>query len=214
MMLCAQSENPYQVVYSPAFRCNSTKYLGVTFKVCDKDKLPHEPGFWLNDINNVAMDDAPSEIEASETMSTRMMTAILDLWHPVEGLEDLGHRWKRFSSTVLHNAVLWGDYTQQPYLAIMSAQAEAYYPDILHLYSHLFPQDLINYDQDVNAGSEESGEDAEFVNDGSPGVRSLDMDMGSGDDGSDDGSDDESVCLSVIEVMNIDSSLDDSDYEP
>lgn len=138
------------------------------------------------------------------------MTAILDLWHPVEGLEDLGHRWKRFSSTVLHNAVLWGDYTQQPYLAIMSAQAEAYFPDILHLYSHLFPQDLINYDQDVNAGSEESGEDAEFVNDGSPGVRSLDMDMGSGDDGSDD----ESVCLSVIEVMNIDSSLDDSDYEP
>ncbi|KAF5644201.1 uncharacterized protein FTJAE_2890 [Fusarium tjaetaba] len=45
MMLCVQSENPYQAVYSPAFRCNSTKYLGVTFKVCDKDKLPHEPGF-------------------------------------------------------------------------------------------------------------------------------------------------------------------------
>ncbi|RBQ69879.1 hypothetical protein FVER14953_20885 [Fusarium verticillioides] len=73
MMLCAQSENPYQVVYSPAFRCNSTKYLGVTFKVCDKDKLPHEPGFWLNDINNVAMDDAPSEIEASETSETESL---------------------------------------------------------------------------------------------------------------------------------------------
>ncbi|KAF4414831.1 hypothetical protein FACUT_13916 [Fusarium acutatum] len=96
----------------------------------------------------------------------------------------------------------------------MNAQAEAYFPDILHLYNHLVPQLPVNDDQDVNAGSEESGDDVESVNEGSPGVGSLDMDMNSGDDGSDDGSEYESVCLSVIEVMDIDSSLDDSDYEP
>jgi hypothetical protein len=55
---------------------------------------------------------------------------------------------------------------------------------------------------------EENGDDAESFNDGSPGVHSLDMVSG------DDGSDDESACLSVIEVMVIDFSLDDSDYEP
>ncbi|PNP82389.1 hypothetical protein FNYG_04098 [Fusarium nygamai] len=92
----------------------------------------------------------------------------------------------------------------------MNAQAEAYFPDILHLYSHLVPQDLLNDDQEVNAGSEESGGDVESVNGGSPGARSLDMDM----DTDDDVSDDESVCLSVIEFMGIESSLDDSDYEP
>ncbi|KAF5644200.1 uncharacterized protein FTJAE_2889 [Fusarium tjaetaba] len=112
------------------------------------------------------MDDAPSDIKASETKFLQQNDGDSDRF------EELEHRWKRFSSTILHNAVLWGDYTRQPYLAIMNAQAEAYFPDILHLYSHLVPRDLINDDQDVNAGSEESGEDAESVNDGSPGVRS------------------------------------------
>ncbi|KAF5573350.1 hypothetical protein FPANT_12435 [Fusarium pseudoanthophilum] len=133
MMLCAQFEDPYQAAYSPAFRCNSTKYLGVTFKVCDKGKLPHEPSFWLDDINNVAMDDAPSDIEVSVTSETEFLQQNDG---GSDRLEELGHRWKRFSSTVIHNDVLWGDYTRQPCLAIMNAQAEAYFPRILHLYSH------------------------------------------------------------------------------
>ncbi|KAF4414830.1 hypothetical protein FACUT_13915 [Fusarium acutatum] len=106
VMLCVQNEDLYRAVYSPAFRSNSTKYLGVTFKVCDKEKLPHEPGFWLDDINNAAMDDAPSDSETSETEFLQQRAGdtdsdsvdedddddYLDLWHPVEGFEELEHR--------------------------------------------------------------------------------------------------------------------------
>ncbi|CZR42506.1 uncharacterized protein FPRO_09809 [Fusarium proliferatum ET1] len=153
MILCAQFEDPSQAVYSPAFRCNSTKCLGVTFKVYDKDKLPREPGFWLNDINNAARDDAKSDIEGSETSEISETEFLqqndgdsdsdsvgedydddyLDLRHPVEGFEELEHRWKLFSSTALRYAVLWGDYIRQPYLEIMNAQAEAYFPEALYL---------------------------------------------------------------------------------
>ncbi|KAF5664376.1 hypothetical protein FDENT_12900 [Fusarium denticulatum] len=145
MMLCAQFEDPYQAVYSPAFRYNSTKYRGVPSKVYDKDKLPHEPGFWLDDINNAATDGAPSDIENSETSRTDV---------DEDGDDDSG----AFGALLKDSKSL-----NTPYLAIMNAQAEAYLPDILYLYSHLVPQDLINDDQDVDAGSEESGDDAESL---------------------------------------------------
>lgn len=144
------------------------------------------------------MDDAQSDIEASETSETSETEFLqqkdrdshsdsvdddddddyLDLWHPVEGFEELEHRWKLFSSNALRSAVLWDDYIRQPYLEIMNAQAEAYFPEALYLYSHLVPQLPIDDDQDFNASSEESGDDAKFVNQESPGVCSLDNGLG------------------------------------
>ncbi|KAF5652233.1 hypothetical protein F25303_3505 [Fusarium sp. NRRL 25303] len=157
-----------------------------------------EPGFWLNDINNAAMDDAKSDIEGSETSEISETEFLqqndgdsdsdsvdedydddyLYLWHLVEGFEELEHRWKLFSSTALRYAVLWGDYIRQPYLEIMNAQAEAYFPEALYLYSHLVPQLPIDDNQDLNASSEESGYDAKSVNQESPGVCSLDNGLG------------------------------------
>ncbi|KAF5721052.1 hypothetical protein FGLOB1_413 [Fusarium globosum] len=95
-----------------------------------------EPGFWLYDINNAAMEDAKSDIEGSETSEISETEFLqqndgdsdsdsvdedydddyLDLWHPVEGFEELEHRWELFSLTALRYAVLWGDYIRQPYL--------------------------------------------------------------------------------------------------
>ncbi|CVK91182.1 uncharacterized protein FMAN_09328 [Fusarium mangiferae] len=61
---------------------------------------------------------------------------------------------------------------------IMNAQAKAYFPEALYLYSHFVPQLPIDDNQDINASSEESGYDAKSVNQESPGVCSLDNGLG------------------------------------
>lgn len=123
MILCAQFEDPSQAVYSPAFRCNSTKCLGVTF-------IEGSETIEISETEFLQQNDGDSD---SDSVGEDYDDDYLDLRHPVEGFEELEHRWKLFSSTALRYAVLWGDYIRQPYLEIMNAQAEAYFPEALYL---------------------------------------------------------------------------------
>ncbi|EXK33889.1 hypothetical protein FOXG_18455 [Fusarium oxysporum f. sp. lycopersici 4287] len=52
MALWAEEENLRRTAHSLIFRNNLTKYLGVHSKVRGPELFFHEPGFWLDEINN------------------------------------------------------------------------------------------------------------------------------------------------------------------
>ncbi|EGU84626.1 hypothetical protein FOXB_04814 [Fusarium oxysporum f. sp. conglutinans Fo5176] len=52
MVLWAEEEDLRRTAHSPIFRNNLTKYLGVHSKVRGPELFFHEPGFWLDEINN------------------------------------------------------------------------------------------------------------------------------------------------------------------
>ncbi|SCO86542.1 uncharacterized protein FRV6_10669 [Fusarium oxysporum] len=52
MVLWAEEEDLRRTAHSPIFRNNLTKYLGVHSKVRGPGLFFHEPGFWLDEINN------------------------------------------------------------------------------------------------------------------------------------------------------------------
>ncbi|KAF4345681.1 hypothetical protein FBEOM_338 [Fusarium beomiforme] len=118
IVLCFQYEDMSSCVYLPAFRNDSAKYLGVSFKVADRGKLPDEPGFWLDDINNnVDMGSSDSGSSNSGDSEEGLVQSIingrnayddddddnddslgggdedyLDYWFPVEGYDELLRR--------------------------------------------------------------------------------------------------------------------------
>ncbi|SCN76536.1 uncharacterized protein FFB20_05313 [Fusarium fujikuroi] len=134
VMLCAEEEDLRRAVHSPVFRNNSTKYLGACFKVCDPNLLPHEPGFWLDGVNNApdeilitnanatAADTNSDSGESTDSIDSQSSDGVPDIWYPVDGYGVLEQRWKQFSRAVLENAVTYGGYVRDPLHENINAQ--------------------------------------------------------------------------------------------
>ncbi|KAI3583746.1 hypothetical protein IWW34DRAFT_802280 [Fusarium oxysporum f. sp. albedinis] len=93
MVLWAEEENLRRTAHSPIFRNNLTKYLGVHSKVVRGPELFfHEPGFWLDEINNNNNNNTKilrSKI-ANRNSGSGEITS--DLWYPVDDSNVLERR--------------------------------------------------------------------------------------------------------------------------
>ncbi|EXA41209.1 hypothetical protein FOVG_09721 [Fusarium oxysporum f. sp. pisi HDV247] len=102
MVLWAEEEDLRRTARSPIFRNNLTKYLGVHSKVRGPGLFFHEPGFWLDEINNNNNNTKilRSKIANSNSGSGEIIVGSdiqeedceSDLWYPVDDSDVLERR--------------------------------------------------------------------------------------------------------------------------
>ncbi|KAJ9420947.1 hypothetical protein QL093DRAFT_2100782 [Fusarium oxysporum] len=102
MALWAEEENLRRTAHSLIFRNNLTKYLGVHSKVRGPELFFHEPGFWLDEINNNNTKILRSKIANSNSGSGEI-TVGSDIQEEDSILQGS-----------LKNAVIYGKYIRDP----------------------------------------------------------------------------------------------------
>ncbi|RSM20400.1 hypothetical protein CDV31_000624 [Fusarium ambrosium] len=86
----------------PLFRRNSTRYLGIYWKLVDPELEEGDPGFFLDETNR----DLINSFD-------------YDSWYPLEGAKELLSRCHELARIILVNAMRYGGYTRRPFHTVI-----------------------------------------------------------------------------------------------